>query len=75
MRSLWFDYNDDWRQAHELIQDLNDQNASWIHAYLHRKEGDDWNARYWYRIAQRPYPSMSLKREWKEMWSQMNRPG
>lgn len=53
-----------WNKAHELIQDLSGQDAAWIHAYLHRKEGDDWNARYWYERAGKPFYSGSLEAEW-----------
>jgi hypothetical protein len=45
-----------WEKAHQLIQDLTDKNAAWIHAYLHRKEGDVWNADYWYRKAGKQRP-------------------
>lgn len=45
-KALWHDAKGDWKKAHELIQDIPDKNASWIHAYLHRKEGDIWNADY-----------------------------
>ena len=67
LQSLWYDAKGDWQQAHELIQDLPDANASWIHAYLHRKEGDIWNADYWYRKAGRKRPSLTLEEEWEEL--------
>jgi Tfp pilus assembly protein PilF len=50
-----------------LIQDVEDENASWIHAYLHRKEGDNGNADYWYRRAGKTRPSVSLDKEWEEI--------
>ena len=62
--SLWYDANGDWNNAHAIIQDINDEVAAWIHAYLHRKEGDLGNADYWYRRAGKARPSMSLKDEW-----------
>ncbi|HVG13707.1 MAG TPA: hypothetical protein VM935_02065 [Chitinophagaceae bacterium] len=65
LQSLWFDGKGDWEKAHELIQDLSDKKAAWIHAYLHRKEGDIWNADYWYRKAGKQRPSCSLEEEWK----------
>ncbi|MCC9168107.1 hypothetical protein [Pontibacter harenae] len=65
--ALWFDAKGNWNSAHELIQDLPDQDASWIHAYLHRKEGDTWNADYWYRKAGKKSPSVSLDEEWEEL--------
>ena len=51
LRALWFDLHGDWDSAHTIVQGLNDVNAMWIHAYLHRKEPDVWNARYWYHQA------------------------
>jgi hypothetical protein len=56
LRALWFDLNGDWNAAHKIVQVLNDVNAMWIHAYLHRKEPDLSNARYWYRSAGKPFP-------------------
>ena len=67
LEALWYDAKDDWQKAHELIQDLPDKNASWIHAYLHRKEGDNWNADYWYQKAGRKRPAASLEKEWDEI--------
>lgn len=67
LEALWYDAKDDWAKAHNLIQDLPDKNASWIHAYLHRKEGDIWNADYWYNKAGKKRPSLSLQEEWEEI--------
>jgi hypothetical protein len=67
LQSLWYDAKGDWDKAHNLIQDLPDQNAAWIHAYLHRKEGDNWNADYWYRRAGRQRPAVSLSEEWQQI--------
>ena len=64
LQALWHDAKGNWKKAHELIQDLPDKTASWIHAYLHRKEGDTWNADYWYSKAGRKRPSVSLEEEW-----------
>ena len=63
--SLWYAGIGDWNKAHTLIQDVDDATASWIHAYLHRKEGDAGNADYWYRRAGKKRPSVSLKEEWE----------
>ena len=49
LQALWYDYQDDWHQSHKLIDTQSDRDCAWVHAYLHRKEGDLWNARYWYR--------------------------
>ena len=63
--SLWYDAKGDWQQAHETIQHVTTNNASWIHAYLHRKEGDQFNADYWYNRAGKKKPSVSLAQEWE----------
>ncbi len=67
LQALWYEAKDQWDKAHELIQDLPDKNASWIHAYLHRKEGDTWNADYWYNKANRKRPAISLPEEWEQL--------
>jgi len=67
IRALWYDAKDNWQKAHELIQDIEDKSAAWIHAYLHRKEGDIWNADYWYNRAGKKRPSVSLQEEWKDL--------
>jgi hypothetical protein len=46
---------------------VEDKNAAWIHAYLHRKEGDIWNADYWYKRAGKKRPSVSLGQEWEDL--------
>ncbi len=56
LRALWYDLNGDWDTAHGIVQRMSDTHAMWIHAYLHRKEPDEWNAKYWYRNAGKPYP-------------------
>ena len=56
LRALWHDLHGDWDAAHLIVQQLSDVNAMWIHAYLHRKEPDLSNARYWYRSAGKPFP-------------------
>jgi hypothetical protein len=56
-----------WDSSHNIIQDVNDKTAAWIHAYLHRKEGDVWNANYWYTKAGKRMPGYSLDQEWEEI--------
>ena len=73
VQALWYDAKGNWEKAHELIQDLPDKNASWIHAYLHRKEGDSWNADYWYNKAGRKRPLLSLEQEWEQILSELLR--
>jgi hypothetical protein len=71
LQSLWHDGKNDWEKAHETIQDVADKTAAWIHAYLHRKEGDVFNANYWYNRAGRRMPGYSLQQEWEEITKEM----
>ncbi len=63
--ALWHDGRGDWEKAHELAQEVDDEAGAWVHAYLHRKEGDLWNADYWYRRAGRSRPGYDLDQEWE----------
>ena len=65
LQSLWYDKHGNWDKAHDLADSLLDQDAAWVHAYLHRKEGDKWNANYWYSRAGRSMPNMTLAEEWE----------
>jgi len=56
--------NGDWTKAHAIVQDIESADAAWVHAYLHRREGDIGNARYWYRRAGRPESKEPLETEW-----------
>jgi hypothetical protein len=62
--ALWHDARGDWALAHGVAQDVNDADGAWVHAYLHRKEGDHGNAAYWYRRAGKPTSHESLEHEW-----------
>lgn len=64
LQALWYDGLGDWGKAHSLIDHLSDPISAHIHAYLHRKEGDIWNADYWYARANRVRPTHSLEDEW-----------
>ena len=64
LTALWHDGRGDWEAAHQVAQDINTPNGAWIHAYLHRKEGDAANAAYWYRRAAKPVASVPLEAEW-----------
>lgn len=64
LQALWYDAKGDWQAAHEQAQAQEDAAGAWVHAYLHRKEGDQSNAAYWYRRATRPIPTESLESEW-----------
>ncbi len=67
MRSLWFARAGRWDEAHDLCTRIPDPDGDWIHAHLHREEGDLSNARYWYNRARRTEPgeSVSLEAEWR----------
>jgi len=56
-----------WDQAHKIVQDESSADAAWVHAYLHRVEGDLGNAGYWYRQAGRPVATDSLESEWERI--------
>jgi hypothetical protein len=64
LRALWHAAKDDWQGAHHIVQEEDDRDCAWVHAYLHRKEGDLDNAGYWYRKAQQPASDQSLSQEW-----------
>jgi hypothetical protein len=64
LKALWFEGKGDWESAHNIAQDVHSNDGSWIHAYLHRVEGDLGNASYWYSRANRKMPSSTLKDEW-----------
>jgi hypothetical protein len=67
IRAMWFDAKGDWEASHNIAQDMHDTNGSWIHAYLHRKEGDRFNAGYWYRMAGRKFSVISLEEEQRQL--------
>lgn len=67
LKSLWFDAKGDWKQAHDFVDQLPGVDAAWVHAYLHRKEGDVWNADYWYARAKKTRPTISLQSEWESL--------
>ena len=65
LRALWLDARGDWDEAHEAAQEDEGGDGDWVHAYLHRKEGDPGNAAFWYRRAGRPVCRTSLEEEWR----------
>jgi hypothetical protein len=67
--ALWHDGHGDWEAAHRVAQEIENDEGAWVHAYLHRKEGDLGNAAYWYRRASRPVASGSLESEWEHIVS------
>ena len=64
LRALWWTAGGDWARAHEVVMDEDDADAAWVHAHLHRAEGDIANAGYWYRRAGQPVATGSLGAEW-----------
>jgi hypothetical protein len=64
LKALWLDAKGDWDGAHGVAQDVGSADGAWVHAYLHRKEGDDSNAGYWYRRAGKPHARTSIQEEW-----------
>lgn len=67
LQALWYEGKDNWHEAHELAQVANSPGNCLIHAYLHRVEGDNWNANYWYQRAGRKMPMVPLKQEWEQL--------
>ncbi len=67
LMALWHDARDDWNRAHAVAQDIDDETGAWVHAYLHRKEGDLGNAGYWYQRAGRRRASGDLTEEWRQI--------
>lgn len=65
--ALWWDGRGNWVRAHEVAQEIETKEAAWVHAYLHREEGDAVNAAYWYRRAGRAVGMGDLRTEWEEI--------
>lgn len=67
LAALWHERKGDWEAAHNIAQDINTSDGSWIHAYLHRVEGDRGNASYWYHRAGKPFPQVAVADEWRSL--------
>ena len=67
LQALWYDKQGDWGKAHQIVQDANDTDSGWVHAYLHRKEGDMSNAGYWYRRTRQSEFQGELSQEWEQI--------
>ena len=63
LQALWHDARGEWDAAHDYAQEDKSRDGSWAHAYLHRKEGDEGNAGYWYARAARPVPAKGVTLE------------
>ena len=64
LAALWWAKKGDWDKAHKIVMDADGRDAAWVHAYLHRVEGDAGNAAYWYRQARQPVSKATHDREW-----------
>jgi len=64
VEALWWDAKGDWTRAHDLVNELESPDAMAVHAYLHRKEGEQWNAEYWYRRSGADFRRPELEAEW-----------
>jgi len=69
--ALWHDGKGDWEAAHTTAQDIEDATGAWVHAYLHRKEGDQSNAAYWYRQAGKSVARQALEDEWEQIVTEL----
>jgi hypothetical protein len=67
LAALWWDAKGDWARAHELVDSLETPEGMAVHAYLHRKEGVEWNAEYWYRRAGKRFHRPTLEAEWEAL--------
>ncbi len=71
LEALWYEANGDWDRAHRIVQDIPGADAAWVHAYLHRREGDTWNAGYWYSRAGRQKTAIPLDSEWERIAAEL----
>jgi hypothetical protein len=69
LQALWYDKKGDWNTAHEIVQNASDADSAWVHAYLHRQEGDISNACYWYKRSNQPESKVELHKEWEQIAS------
>jgi hypothetical protein len=67
LAALWWDAKGDWARAHGLVDELETPEGMAVHAYLHRKEGEAWNADYWYKRAGRGFHRTTLEEEWEAL--------
>jgi len=75
LAALWWAAKGRWEEAHKIVQDEETADAAWVHAYLHRVEGDLGNAGYWYQQAHKPVASDRLETEWERIVSTLLQTG
>jgi hypothetical protein len=71
LAALWWAAKGQWNEAHKIVQDEETADSAWVHAYLHRVEGDLGNAGYWYRRAGKPVAAGPLEIEWERIASEL----
>ena len=71
LRAMWYAANGKWDEAHRIAQDINDRSGAWVHAHLHRVEGDLGNARYWYSHAAQAEATGSIAAEWERIVTEL----
>jgi hypothetical protein len=67
LQAVWYAKKGDWDKAHQIVQNASDVDSAWVHAYLHRQEGDLSNARYWYKRSGRSESNAELSQEWEHL--------
>lgn len=67
LTALWFEAKGDWDRAHCIVQEMSTREAMWVHAYLHRVEGDLGNSNYWYSRANKTMPRIAFREEWRQI--------
>lgn len=71
LQALWHEAKGDWARAHDILQHEDNATGAWVHAYLHRVEGDAGNAAYWYRRAGKPVSQQQLADEWNSLVAEL----
>ena len=74
LTGLWYQARGDWEKAHQVVQSDDTTESAWVHAHLHRVEGDEANAGYWFRRAGQPHGTGELRAEWEEITRQLLEP-
>jgi len=73
IQALWLAHNDQWDAAHQLVQHSTGGDEAWVHAHLHRTEGDHSNANYWYARAGRQPCQLSIREEQEQIIAEIFR--
>ena len=73
LQALWYQKKENWHQAHQIVQNASDADSAWVHAYLHRQEGDIHNAQYWYKRSGKPESKIAISQEWEQIANELLR--